>query len=176
MGLRHKTCKTCNQPLQRRRARYCTVGCKRQARNERNANKREFDTQAAYIRQVADNLSATGQTGRTAAEWMIELADYLPEPDGRTRPDFVSEVWEELQKADDDRRMHITVRDCPLPSDRDIDEAELTGDWAPMVRAAVASMGWQLSHGYQPDLTDHPTIETALEVINAYELPVKMLA
>lgn len=164
--IRNKTCRHCDKPLERRRARYCDAGCKRQARNQRNARKREFDEQAAYVRELGEDLAKRSFDGGTPEEWIENLADYLPEPDGRTalaesgRPSgseisTLRDMAEAFGYDEDVRTWHVTdMYSLGLMSQYDIDQAYLTGDWTPMVRKALQDMKWQLANGYEPDLRE----------------------
>lgn len=141
-------------PGQDRPPLYCSFACRRSAEYTRRREAARFVGfkagftamgEAEVRRQLADDADFRGQ--------LIELTEiYLTPPDGRAAVDLDPEALALLTAPQ--RRFSVTSHDTPLPSDDDIDQAEASGDWAPMAWTAYKSMTWQLANGYQPDLRE----------------------
>lgn len=151
-------CASCSNP---RRVRthyggrpmlYCSVDCRRSAEYAERRKTRTFEGLKAEFATVGeDTIRQRIADDPDFAESVIVLVEtYLKPPDGRTEVDIDPEALQFLLEPE--RRFSVIGHDNPLPSDADIDQAELTGDWTPMVKEALASMTWQLAKKYKPDL------------------------
>lgn len=132
---------------------YCSIGCRRAAEYQERRKTRGFEGLKKGFQELGE-----AETRRKLADdpefavQLIELTEtYLKPPDGRTR---VEDDWNVIHLFFRDQKQSFQVigHDNPLPSSADIDEAEVTGNWRPMVEAALAGMAWQLANGFIPDL------------------------
>jgi hypothetical protein len=137
-----------------RRTLYCSVSCRRAAEYAVRRKTKEFEGIKAKFAAKGEDAVRRLAEDPECADQLRELAEtYLKPPDGR---ELVSlddpEVVELLFTPE--RRFNVISHDNPLPSSSDIDLAEQTGDWGPMVEAALKSMSWQLANDYKPDLRE----------------------
>lgn len=154
------TCAYCKETRRRQASNlgrtplYCSLACRREAEYAERRKTRSFDA----IRQ---QLLAEGEgavRSRLAndpdfADSIIDIVEtHLKPPDGRVEVDIDPEVLDLLFSRP--RRFSVIGHDNPLPGSADIDLAEQTGDWRPMIRTALRDMTWQLASGYKPDLRE----------------------
>lgn len=136
--------------------KYCSMSCRRAAEYvaRRKAvtytnHVEEFRTmgEAAMRQQLADNPDF--------AEQVITLTEtYLGQPDGRQAAAVDADVFELVTAQRSGFHVYAAGHDTPLPPSHDIDYADQTGDWYPMVEAVLDGMGWQLEQGFKPDLRE----------------------
>ena len=137
-----------------RRMLYCSVECRRAAEYATRRKTRTFGgIKAGFLAEGEDTIRQRLADDPDFADELRELAEsYLKPPDGRAETDIDPEVLELLFTQD--RRFSVIGHDNPLPGSGDIDRAEQSGDWTPMVKDALHSMGWQLVNGFKPDLRE----------------------
>lgn len=143
--------------------KYCSFACRRSAEYQA---RRKLVTFGNYL----DGFRAMGEAevkrrltdDPEFAVQLIELTEtYLGEADGRAEVPLNPEAVELVLGAA--RRFHVaTGHDTPLPPNHDIDYAEQTGDWYPMVEAALDGMAWQIEQGFKPDLREWRFIPPAV--------------
>lgn len=161
-----RTCERCgglvNRPAVRgRRPRYCSVRCRTDAATDVRRETRRFEA----IKGEFASMGETEVRDRMAsdpdfAEVLVELVErYMGDADGRERREVAPEVWSLL--AHGGYEVTAEGHDTPLPSNSDIDYAELTGDWTPMVIDALTSdgMNWARANGFVPDLSEFGGLE-----------------
>lgn len=152
------SCRNCGNPLppprRGRPVRYCSPECRRSAEFARRRDNRQFEAYKRGFRQWGETEVRKQLAEDTDfAEQLLELAEaYLGLPDGRERVTDDSEAIQVVFARQ--RSFGIIGHDNPLPNSADIDEAERTGDWAPMAWETYKSMTWQLANGFRPDMRE----------------------
>lgn len=153
------SCGYCKQRVRRktnvgRPPEYCSTACRRAAEYVARRQSRTFESYKTGFRSMGETeVRQLLADDPGFAEQLLELSEtYLPSPDGRER---VTDDWEALHLVfRKPRSFSVIGHDTPLPPTTDIDDAEASGDWWPMVQAALKSMTWQLANGFVPDMTE----------------------
>lgn len=161
-------CAYCRQAVRRktgpgRRADYCSIACRRAAEYEARRQAARFDGYVEGFKtmgeqEVRDKLA-------NDPEFVVQLTEltetYLDPPDARTRFELDPETLALILAPDSGFHVYQSGHDTPLPSSHDIDAAAESGDWQPMVKAALDGMAWQFENGYKPDLRQWPTLSAS---------------
>lgn len=143
--------------------KYCSMSCRRAAEYLARRKTVSFNNHAEGFRVLGEaEVRRRLDDDPDFAVQLIELTEtYLGEADGRADVPVAPEVWELFTGTG--RRFSVaTGHDTPLPPDHDVDYAEQTGDWYPMVEAALHAMSWQIEQGFKPDLREWSFIPPAV--------------
>lgn len=139
--------------------KYCSFACRRAAEYRTRRKQVTFNNHLEGFRAMGEaEVRQRLADDPEFAVQLIELTEtYLGDPDGRVEVPL--DVEAAALVLAEDRSYHVAVgHDTPLPPNHDIDYAEQTRDWYPMVEAALDSMGWQIEQGFKPDLRGWPFI------------------
>lgn len=149
-------CRKCKTPLDVSKTKgrnpvYCSAGCRKNAELDKRKLKRGFQGIASTLRAMGEDAAASHMASNP--DWTLSLVEtYLPEPEGRTELDLFDQLLELLHRG---MGFQLTrSQDTPLASNRDIDYAEVTGDWSPMLADTLESMTWQRAKKFKPDLRE----------------------